>query len=120
MSTCEYGCFCTPDSIQQLSPKWPSHLQLSIILASLALLILVYGLCLILSVHNVYKYLIKDKRWRIYLMSCFYLIVICLLATRIVSLVYFIRFFDLSNGCQIYWANELDTAATYLKALLGL
>ena len=92
------GCLCT-QADPVYSPKWPSNTQRSILISSIALLIIVYLVCLVIAVHNVYKYLIKAKRWRSFLLSSFYFIVIMLVSTRITSLLYFEVFFSERNDC---------------------
>lgn len=54
------------------------------------------------------------------LISAFYLLVVLILLTRLLSLSFFIRFFDMKSGCRVYAAEELDTVACYLKAILGV
>ena len=73
-----------------------------------------------MAIHNTIRYLILGQRWRIVLISVFYTIIISLLVTRITSLMFFIMFFGRKNDCEVWQANEFDTTATYLKAILGV
>ncbi len=79
-----------------------------------------YFLCFVVASHNIIIYLIKDQRYRIKLLTYFYVLIVAIVVIRIWSLSEFLQFFMLKNDCQIFQAEELDTAATYLKALLGV
>jgi len=93
----------------------------------LGFLVSVYSLTLLFTVCNIHNYLFKQKRWRIIMMLAFYVCVTCILVFRLVSLVYFIFYFQ-SNllpltqvNCKQYLiANQTDTVATYAKAILGI
>ena len=108
---------CLSDADADLWPDWEHRVWLC---GSLCLLIAVYCFCLALTIHNTVKYLIVGKRFRIFLISAFYALVILILSTRVVSLILFIRFFDGRSGCNNFMANEMDTCATYFKAILGV
>lgn len=79
-----------------------------------------YLFCLLIAIHNIIMYLVKGKRYLIKLMTCFYVLVTVILMTRVFSLIKFVQFISEQNECNIFAADELDTAATYLKALLGV
>lgn len=80
-----------------------------------------YTLCLVLTVHNLWRYLIKLHKYKIKLVLVFYIIALVLVVSRIASLVFFICFYDSKVPCNdVYKADLLDTAATYDKALLGV
>lgn len=79
-----------------------------------------YCLCITIAIHNIVKYLVRGKKYQIKLMTIFYTLVMIILLTRVASLILFIRFFDGKSNCDTYAANELDTCATYFKAILGI
>lgn len=99
---------------------WPQNRETHAIVTSLAILIAAYAICLLMAVHNIIRYLIIGARWHILLMSAFYIIIVTLLITRICSLAEFIRFYLILSDCKVYAADELDTIATYVKAILGI
>ncbi len=72
---------------------YPNKLERKILVFCLIILVATYFSCLLLAIHNVYKYLICAGRWRIHLISIFYLLVVCILSTRALSLIYFIKFY---------------------------
>ena len=84
---------------------WPDSTQLHILIALCIILMLAYIVMLFVSVYNVQKYLIKEGRWRILLLSSFYAIVILLSLSRISELCAFVRFYDYKNNCKIYFAD---------------
>lgn len=53
-----------------------------------------YGVCIIMATHNIYRYLIQGKKYKIKLMLMFYILVMITLMARFTSLILFIRFFD--------------------------
>lgn len=100
---------------------WPDPRELKCLIASLILLTLIYTFCLVLTVHNVWRYLIKLQKYKIKLVLVFYAIALVLVVSRIASLVFFICFYDSKISCNdVYKADLLDTTATYVKALLGV
>lgn len=98
---------------------WPIPAELKTLQWTCLALTLVYTLCLVIATYNIYEYLIKGQRWRIKLMSIFYVIVLALITSRIACLIFFILFFQ--GDCQMKAIGDmLDNIATYLKAILGV
>ena len=86
---------------------------------TLEVLIAVYIICLVFTVHNLVKYIIIHGRWRIILMIAFYILMIALIITRILSLIFFRLLRD--GHCRFKEAgDEFDTISTYCKAILGV
>jgi len=100
--------------------EWPSWNYRKWIVGSIVPLVVMNGVCIIMAAHNILRYLIQGKKYKIKLMLIFYILVILTLMTRFASLILFIRFFDMRSNCISFLANEFDTCATYFKALLGL
>ena len=51
--------------------------------AVLALILVTSSICLLTALHNIYKYLLRDGRWRIFLLSMFYISVVLQLVFQI-------------------------------------
>jgi len=103
-----------------INGEWPSWSYRKWIVGSMVPLVVMYGVCMILAAHNIIRYLILGKKYQIKLMLIFYILVMIILIARFTSLILFIRFFDEQSNCRTYLANELDTCATYFKAILGV
>lgn len=100
---------------------WPDRNQLRCLVMSLLALIFAYMLCLFFAVHNIYKYIYRQHKYKIYLVVLFYIITVILVISRIFSLIYFVEFYTSRIPCnEVFKADLLDTTATYVKALLGV
>lgn len=81
---------------------------------------IVYTLLLLYALWNIYKYLVKGGRYKIFLLSAFYVIIIPLCLFRIANEIVFTIYFQNSALNLIYIGNQFDTISTYLKAILGV
>jgi len=77
-----------------INGEWPSWTYRKWIVGSIGPLGVMYGVCIIMAAHNIFRYLIKGKKYKIKLMLMFYILVMITLMARFTSLILFIRFFD--------------------------
>jgi hypothetical protein len=77
-----------------INGEWPSWTYRKWIVGSIGPLVVMYGVCIIMAAHNIYRYLIQGKKYKIKLMLIFYILVMIILMARFTSLILFIRFFD--------------------------
>lgn len=99
---------------------WPSQSAITILVVSDLFIAVVYGMLLLYAVWNIYWYLVKGGRYKILLLTAFYVIIIPLCVFRIASEVIFSIYFKDSAFDLIYISNQCDTISTYLKAILGV
>ena len=81
----------------------------------------VYSAVLLVALFNIVVYLVIGRRYKIYLMSMFYICALCVIIPRIVSLSYLLRYFKNGLNCldsDIF--EQADIVATYFKAIMGL
>lgn len=77
-----------------INGEWPSWNYRKWIVASIGALVVMYGVCIIIAAHNIFRYLILGKKYKIKLMLIFYILVMIILMARFASFILFIRFFD--------------------------
>lgn len=99
---------------------WPSESAITVLVVSDSLLAVAYGIMLLYALWNIYWYLVKGGRYKILLLSAFYLIIIPLCLFRIASEVTFTIYFKDTALDLIFISNQFDTISTYLKAILGV
>ena len=89
---------------------WPNEDQRNTLIMILALLLGLSILCLVLALHNIYYYLIKDERWRVLLLSMFYGSLVLMLVFQIWDASLVINFYGVVPDCDVLFAEiELDT-----------
>jgi len=77
--------------------------------------------CLLVAIHNIYRYLIKDGRWHVLLLSLFYGSLVFMLIFQIWNASAVIAFYSTQPGCSILnQANQLDTCAVYSAIIFGV
>ena len=89
----------------------------------MSLLALTYTICLVFACHNFVKHIVIGKRLRNWLLTTFYLIVMLICVFRILSITLFgTLFLGIYHNVnqRVYWSDQTDTIATYLKAILGV
>ena len=109
---------CVTYYLDELQPSVEERSRLK---AVLSLIILSSTTCLLIALHNIYKYLFKDDRWRIFLLSMFYTSVVFQLAFQISNASVMIEFYSNKPVCnKAFAAFELDTCTTYMAAIFGV
>lgn len=85
-------------------------------------LIVIYCICLVVVLHNVFKYLYLGKRWHIAALLLFYVCVLIIIGFRAISLIFFKDYYKDEFKCERdrITADELDTVAMTAWAVLGL
>ena len=82
--------------------------------------IILFGLLFVASVFNIIKFLIIDKKYKIWLITVFYSISVILISSRLLFLVvYFFHFRGLED-IPMTWAYAGFVVATYRKIVLGI
>lgn len=69
-------------------PNFPSPAEITLISSSAYVMVSLYLALLLMALHNTWFYLIKQKKYRIYLFSAFYALVYTLIFSRIYYYVY--------------------------------
>jgi H+/Cl- antiporter ClcA len=79
-------------------PNFPTPGQISWICFSIYLMLAVYLGLFGMAVHNTSRYLIKQRKYKIYLFTCFYALVFTLIVSRVAYYVYqWMYFHDVTN-----------------------
>jgi len=74
----------------------------------------------VMALHNTWFYLIKQKKYRIYLFSAVYALVYTLIISRIYYYVNQILYFHNVTDCKDIKAEEAKIISDYARIVLGL
>jgi len=78
-----------------------------------------YFCLLLLVMHNTWRYLIKKKKYRIYLFSSFYFLVYLLVLSRFYYYIYSTLYLHGNTNCKDIQAEESKIVSDYTRITLG-
>lgn len=82
-------------------------------------MITLYICVLIMNLHNTWFYLIKQKKYKIYLFSALYALIFTLIASRVYYYIYAVLYFHGATDCKDMNAEDAKIISDYTRIVLG-
>lgn len=100
-------------------PNYPGPNDVAWISRSIYVMLGFYIILFAMTVHNSWFYLIKQKKYKIYLFACFYILVITLILSRVYYYVYQLLYFKSITDCNDVDAETAKIVSDYTRLTLG-
>ena len=94
-----------------------------LLVVSITIMLVIYVLLLFLLCYNVIQYVIRQKRYKVFHLTFFYIMSFAIVSLRIIFFSLILEFLFVAKGKALYPPNDIgyiDNFATYTELILGI